>query len=91
MSAREPGLAERKRHLVARADLERLQMRLAGREARALFAPAPSSWQRARARSRASTLLAVAVPLLGAARAGRMLRIASIAVGVLRVARGLRR
>ncbi len=91
MSTRTLGLAERKRLALARADLERLQIRLAGREARALLAPAASHGNAGRARSKAVALLSVAVPLLGAARFGRLLRVASIGLGVLRLARGLRR
>lgn len=91
MSAPEPRITERKRLLLARADLERMRMRLAGREARALLSPSARARQDAGNKSKARTLLAVAVPLLGAARFGRVLHIASMALGVLRVARSLRR
>ncbi|MFA7503842.1 MAG: hypothetical protein WCZ28_04000 [Burkholderiaceae bacterium] len=85
------GHAERKRLMLARAELERRQIRLAGSEMRALLAPVASGRRTSHARPRASALLAVAVPLLGATRLGRLLRIASIGLGALRLARSLKR
>ncbi|MBE0594930.1 MAG: hypothetical protein IH616_21305, partial [Gemmatimonadales bacterium] len=43
MSTRANSLAERKQQVLARAELERLRIRMAGSEARALLAPTPSS------------------------------------------------
>lgn len=91
MSARASGFAERKRQVLARAELERLQIRLTGREARALLTPITRARHAAYARPAAVAALALAVPLLGAARVGRLLRIASVGVGILRLVRGARR
>jgi len=90
VSTRANSLAERKQQVLARAELERLRIRMAGSEARALLAPA-SGRQTAWARPRAATLLAIAVPLLGRARLGRMLRLTSIGMGMLRLLESLRR
>lgn len=96
MSGRLPGLAERKRLLLARAELGRIQIRQAGHEARSLLAPlsrfAPVARRREATRIRplALALTAAAVPLLGAARLARLLRIAGTGIAVLRLARRLR-
>jgi len=90
MSSRHVELAERRALLVARAELERAQLTLAVHDLRRAIAPPPSPEAAARGRSIAARLLRFAVPVLGATRAGRWLRFASIGLTVYRIARGWR-
>ncbi len=97
MSGRASALAERKQLLLAQAELARLQMREAGREARALVTPL--AWFAPLARRRpdvplrplALALTAAALPVLGPGRLGRMLKIAGTGLALLRLARHFRR
>jgi len=90
MSDRPRDLAERRALLVARASLDRAQLTLAVHDLKLAISPPPSAEAAARGRGIASKLVRFAVPLLGATRAGRWLRFASIGLAVLRIARGWR-
>jgi hypothetical protein len=97
MSERKPALAERKQLLLARSELARLQIRQAGQEARATLAPIARFVPVARAGAAgmpfpplALALTAAALPLLGARRLGRVLRLAGTGLALLRLARHFR-
>jgi len=80
--------AERKALLVARAELERTRIALVVHEIRTIVAPTPSPERVLRLRPVATALVAVAGPLFGFRRLSRLLRFASLAMFVLRAARG---
>jgi hypothetical protein len=80
-------LADRKALLVARAELERIQMTLHAHELRALVMPRRAP--RARGTKPgvvAAALVGVGLPLIGRHRLSRMLRGASIALAAWRLA-----
>jgi hypothetical protein len=84
-------LERRKSLLVAQSHLHRLQARMAWHDVRQVVAPphlAPSPGDHVR--SVAATLIAIALPLFGLSRLGRILRTVSIGMMVMRVVRGLR-
>jgi hypothetical protein len=84
-------LARRKSLLVAQSHLHRLQARMAWHEVRQVVSPphlAPA--QGGHVRSIAATLVAIAVPVFGMSRLGRIMRTISIGMMVMRVVRGLR-
>lgn len=100
MNPRGPALAERKQLLLAQSELARLQLRRAGRDARALAAPlarlarlAPGARRGTGVplRPLALALTAAALPVLGPRRLGRLLRIAGTGLALLRLARQFRR
>ena len=103
MNPRGPALAERKQLLLAQSELARLQLRRAGRDARALAAPLARLARLARLapgarrgtgvplRPLALALTAAALPVLGPRRLGRLLRIAGTGLALLRLARQFRR
>ena len=80
-------LAERRARLVAAADLERLKLGLAWRDVRSAIAPIPDVGRRSRVRPYVVRAVGYALPFLGMARMGRMLRIAGAALAVWRAAR----
>jgi hypothetical protein len=80
-------LAERRAQLVTRAHVDRARMTLAMLEVRMMVSPPPDRARSAELRPMAATILTFAVPLLGATRVGRLLRIASFALAALRIAR----
>ncbi len=82
--------AERKAFLVARGELDRAQILLAVHDIRAIVAPPPSPERLVRLRPAATALIAIAGPLFGFRRLSRLLRLASLAMFALRVARGWR-
>jgi hypothetical protein len=84
-------IADRKALLVTRADLDRTRLALSAREIRSLVTPRVSAARRAQLRPRAAMLLAVAAPFFGMKRLARLVRVASIAMAAIRVARNWRR
>lgn len=82
--------AERKAFLVARAELGRAQIALAVHEIRAIVAPPRSPERLVRLRPAATALVAIAGPLFGIRRLARVLRLASLAILAMRIARGWR-
>jgi len=84
-------LARRKSLLVAQAHLHRLQAGMAWYEVREIVVPTHLAPTRgSRARSIAATLIAIAIPVFGLSRLGRIMRTLSIGMMVMRVVRGLR-
>jgi len=84
-------LARRKSLLVAQSHLHRLQARMAWHDVKQVVSPphlAPA--QGGHVRSIAATLVAIAVPVFGMSRLGRVMRTISIGMMVMRVVRGLR-
>ena len=80
-------LAERRQLLVARASLDRARLSLAIHDIKTMVAPAPQRTQMSRVRPVAAVLVGIVAPLLGLARFGRWLRIASLAAAAFRIAR----
>lgn len=92
MSSRQARYEERCQQLAARAELERAQIRHGGAQMHGFLAPvAVPARGGGRGRAKAIALLAIMVPLLGAARSARWLRLAQLSVGAWRVLQGLRR
>ncbi len=81
---------DRKALLAARAALDRAKLTLAIHEIKSVFAPSASAARVAQLRPTAAMLIAVAGPLLGLRRVARYLRLASIGLFALRVARSWR-
>jgi hypothetical protein len=80
-------LAERKALLLTRANLDRLRVKFAVHEIAAIVRP-PRHIDRAGAlRPTAATIASVVVPIIGMTRFAKWLRVASIAMTVIRVAR----
>ena len=85
-------LARRKSLLIAQSHLHRLQARMAWHDVKEVIAPAHLAPTRgSHVRSIAATLVGIAVPVLGLSRLGRIMRVVSIGMMVMRVVRGLRR
>jgi hypothetical protein len=85
-------LARRKSLLVAQSHLHRLQARMAWHDVTEVVAPRHLAPTRSgHFRSIAGTLVAIAVPIFGVSRLGRVMRAVSIGMMVMRVLRGLRR
>jgi hypothetical protein len=82
---------QRKAMLATQASLDRMRLTLAVQEIRSVISPAPSAETTARSRSTATTLLRYALPLVGAHRLSRWLRVASLAFTAYRIARHWRR
>ena len=87
---RAQALADRKALLVARADLDRARIALAVQEIRAIVSPRPEPDRLEAYRSKAKWALGLAIPLLGRRRLGRWLRVASLGLVAVRVARAWR-
>ena len=84
-------LARRKSLLVAQSHLHRLQAGIAWYEVKEVVAPTHLAPARGgHARSIATTLVGIAVPVFGMSRLGRIMRVVSIGMMVMRVVRGLR-
>lgn len=83
-------LADRKAHLVAQADLQRLRLAFAWREVRSVLSPPVPPERAAWARPKVAAFLGVALPLVGARRLGRVVRVLSIVLMVYRAARSWR-
>ena len=83
-------LAERKARLIAQSDLQRMQAMLAWHSARRIIAPPRAADRSPMARSIATTLIGMALPLLGPGRMRGILRTFSIAATGLRLFRSWR-
>lgn len=83
-------LERRRDLLVAQCDLQRLHLTLAWREMRTIVAPAPSPQRAVWARPKVAAFLNVALPLLGARRLGRVVRVLSFGLMAFRAIRGWR-
>jgi hypothetical protein len=83
-------LAARKALIAAQSELARLELALAWHDLRTAIAP-PSAGERSTSVRRMATLLiAVATPLFGRSRFGRVLRFASVGLAAFRAIRTLR-
>lgn len=85
-----PGPLERKYQLLARAEFERLQVRRAVDDLRAVVAGPARSQAAVAASPRVSAILGVVLPLLGPERAARVVQVARVGLGVARMVQGLR-
>jgi MFS superfamily sulfate permease-like transporter len=84
-------MSRRKELLVAQSHLYRLQAGMAWHDVKDAVLPPRAPPDRGdRARSIAATLMGLAIPVIGLARLGRIMRILSVSVMVMRVVRGLR-
>ncbi len=83
-------LADRKALLEARAELDRARVALAVREIRTIVSLPTGPARLARARPVAAVLVSILAPVLGRARFGRWLRVASLALVAYRIARNWR-
>lgn len=83
-------LADRKALLTATADLQRLEMAIAWREIKGVIRPAGSMERSAWARPKVAAFLGFALPLFGARRLGRVVRLLSFGVMALRAVRSWR-
>jgi hypothetical protein len=88
--SRAADLAERKAQLVAQSDLQRMQALLAWHAARRIISPPPAAERSAASRSIATTLIGIALPLVGAGRLRGVLGKLTLAATVLRVFRAWR-
>lgn len=88
--SREADLAERKARLVAQSDLQRMQALLAWHTARRIVAPPAPAERSGMSRSVATTLIGLALPLVGAGKLRSTLRTLSTIATVLRVWRAWR-
>jgi hypothetical protein len=82
--------AARKAMLIAQAKLQRMQAALAWHDVRQAVLPPAAGARSGSARTAANWVVGIAVPLLGIARAGRMMRAITIGLTVLRIVRGWR-
>ncbi len=80
-------LAARKALLVTRADLERVKLSIAVREIRDIFSPPVDPTRAASVRPTVARALAIAIPLFGFTRVGRILRSLSVALTAYRAIR----
>jgi hypothetical protein len=85
--ARREAIANRKALLIAHAELDRSKVTLAILEVKSIVSPELPHGRMARARPTASMILGLAAPLLGTSRIMRLLRLASLALMALRIAR----
>ena len=83
-------LAERKARLIAQSDLQRMQALLAWHTARRIVAPPVPAERSATSRTIASSLIMVALPLVGSGRLRGALRSLSTAAALLRIWRAWR-
>jgi hypothetical protein len=79
--------SEKKALLAMRAELDRSRVTLAAYQIRMIVAPGPDADRAAGLRPVAAMVVRIAGPLFGAARLGRWMRVASIALGALRIVR----
>jgi hypothetical protein len=89
--SRDADLAERKARLVAQSDLQRMQALLAWHSVRRIVAPPEPAERSQVSRSIATTLLGLAIPLVGAGKLRRTLRTLSTVATVVRIFRAWRR
>ena len=90
MNAKARDIASRKELLSAQADLSRLQLALAWDDVRSSIVPSAEAPPFKGASKAAAFFVGIAAPLIGRTRFTRVLRYASIAMGVYRAIRSLR-
>ena len=90
MSARSQDLAARKALLTAQADLARVQLALAWHDMRSSILPSSEAPLFTGTHKAAAFIVGIAAPLIGRTRFARVLRYASIAMGIFRAVRSLR-
>ena len=90
MTTHRVDLAERKAQLIAQAHLDRARLTLAVHQVRHIVSPPVDPSRAAGLRPTAMTLLNVLLPVLGFSRVGRIMRIVSVGLTALRVARNWR-
>ncbi|MGE5090101.1 MAG: hypothetical protein ACM3QY_13320 [Candidatus Levyibacteriota bacterium] len=83
-------LAARKALLVARSDLERIDLAVAVRDVAGAFEPHPVPGRLGRMHPMFARLLRMAIPVFGASRLGLVMRGLSIGLVALRLVSGLR-
>ena len=83
-------LAERKAQLVAQAHLDRARLTLAVHQVRHIVSPPVDPSRVDGLRPTAATILKLVLPLLGTGRVGRILRVVSVGLTALRIARNWR-
>lgn len=83
-------LAQRKSLLASQADLQRLQIALAWREMRGIVSPSVAPERSAWARPKVAAFLGFALPLVGARRLARVVRLLSMGLMAVRAARNWR-
>ena len=88
-AARSAERSERKALLATRAELDRTLVTLAAYEVRMIVVP-PAASRFAGARPLAAMFVGLGGPFLGMPRLGRWLRVASLALTAMRIARGWR-
>ena len=81
-------LTAKKQLLVAQAEFDRLRLALAAHDLRRIVRPRFDGTRHGAAQSLASRALGMAMPVLGASGAGRVVRALSIALSVYRFLRG---
>jgi hypothetical protein len=82
--------ATRKALLIAEAKLQRMQAALAWHDVRRAILPPAAGARSGPARTVATWVVGIAVPVLGLARAGRVMRALTIGLTVMRIVRGWR-
>jgi hypothetical protein len=80
-------LGDRKELLVMRANLDRIRVNFAVHEVMALASPPRDTPRAGALRPTASMIAAIAIPILGMTRFARWLRVATVVMTVVRVAR----
>ena len=83
-------LEAKKALLIAQAEFDRLKLALAIRDLRAIARPPIAAAARSAAQASATRILGFVLPIFGFARAGRIVRVLSLALSVIRLARGWR-
>ena len=83
-------LPTRKALLVAQADLQRMQATLAWHDVKQAMLPPGAGARSGRARTIATWVVRIAVPIFGLARTGRMMRALTIGLTIMRIARSWR-
>ena len=90
MSTKSQDLAARKGLLTAQADLARIQLALAWHDMRSSILPPPGAPLFTGSHKAAAFIVGIAAPLIGRTRFTRVLRYASIAMGIFRAVQSLR-
>jgi len=85
--ARHTAIADRKALLIAHAELDRAKVTLAVLEVKSIVSPEVPQERLARVRPTVSMILGFAAPLFGSSRIMRLLRLTSMALMALRIAR----
>ncbi|MHB8493879.1 MAG: hypothetical protein ACYC9Z_06115 [Casimicrobiaceae bacterium] len=83
-------LATRKALLVARTDLERIDLALAVRDLADAFEPHPEAGRLGRMHPMVARVIRLAIPLFGASRLGLLARALSVGLVAFRLIAGLR-